>query len=119
MLEVELGPGEGEDSVSILSLLRGENDAAERSIVLHDCSGRFGLRSGDWVLIDAPTGDDNGQRGEPEWFKQERGYTAHDHPGELFNLREDISERRNLYAEHPEIVREMKAELERIKSEGT
>jgi arylsulfatase A-like enzyme len=116
MLGVELGPEEGEDSVSILPLLRGESEAAERSMVLHDCSGRFGLRSGDWVFIDAPTGDDNGRNGEPEWFKAERGYSAHDHPGELFNLREDISERRNLYAEHPEIVRDMRRELEEIKA---
>jgi len=28
---------------------------------------------------------------QPDWFKKERGYTTHDYPGELFDLREDIA----------------------------
>jgi hypothetical protein len=70
------------------------------------------------VFIDAPTGDDNGARGEPAWLKQQRGYEPHQFPGELFNLREDLIERRNRYADYPELVREMKALLERYKREG-
>ena len=86
-----------------------------RSAVHHSCSGSFALREDDWVFIDAPSGDDNG---EPDWFKEERGYRDHDLPGELFNLGEDISERRNLYGRHPEIVRRLSARLEAIKAEG-
>ena len=62
------------------------------------------MRRGDWVFIDAPSGDDNE---EPEWFKTERGYVAHDHPGELFDLGADPSERENLYAERADVVSEL------------
>ena len=86
--------------------------------VHHSRHGKFAIRKGDWVLIDAPSGDDNNARGSPQWFSKERGYTPHTQPGELFNLRQDRAQRRNLYAERPEIVRELKALLERYKRDG-
>ncbi len=107
---------EGEDSVSMLPLLRGETDAPVREFAVHhSCHGNFAIRKGNWVFIDSPDGDDNR---EPDWFKEERGYVAHTHPGELFDLEEDISERVNRYGDHPEIVREMSRLLERVKSEN-
>ena len=81
----------------------------------HSFSGKFALRKGDWVFSDAASGDDNR---EPDWFKQERGYAANDQPGELYDLRQDLPERRNAYKEHPGIVREMKQLLEKYKSDG-
>ena len=82
---VRLPPGEAEDSISMLPLLQGRTDApVRRSAVHHSCSGDFALREDDWVFIDAPSGDDNG---EPDWFKEERGYRDHDFPGELFQPR--------------------------------
>ena len=62
-----------------------------------------------------PTGDDNR---EPDWLKQERGYRPHTQPGELYDLGHDLAERRNLYAERPEVVRELKALLEQYKRDG-
>ena len=55
---------------------------------------------------------------EPDWFKAERGYSDHDLPGELFNLKDDIAERQNLYDQHPDIVRSMSRRLEEIKAQG-
>jgi hypothetical protein len=72
-------------------------------------------------LIDAPTGDGNARRnsqGEPEWFKQERGYTKNQFPGELYDLRDDLAQHRNLYGEKPEVVRRLKALLEKYKTAG-
>jgi hypothetical protein len=77
--------------------------------------GKFAVRKGDWVFIDASTGDDNQ---EPDWLKQDRGYCAHDLPGELYNLEDDISEAKNLYADKPGIVRDLKELLEQQKSSG-
>ena len=51
-------------------------------------------------------------------MKDERGYTKHNLPGELFNVRDDVSERRNQFAEHPEVVRELKELLEKYKRDG-
>lgn len=103
----------GEDSISIAPLLRGGvNKPVRDSAVHHSSSGRFAIRRGDWIFIDSPNG---GDRTEPEWFRAERGYVPHDQPGELFNLREDLSERRNRYAEHPGLVRELGEMLTRCK----
>jgi arylsulfatase A-like enzyme len=107
----------GEDSYNMLPALLGEprSEPIREATVHHSYSGRFALRRRDWVLIDAPTGDDNR---EPDWRKKERGYESHDEPGELFNLAEDPMERNNLYGEHPELVAELKALLEKYKQEG-
>jgi arylsulfatase A-like enzyme len=109
-----------EDSVNVLPVLLGKklSDPAREATVHHSAQGRFALRKGDWVLIDAPSGDDNGPRGEPRWLKDERGYTPHDQPGELFNLREDPAQRHNRFAEKPQLVAELKALLAKYQREG-
>lgn len=109
-----------EDSVNVLPALLGEklSASAREATVHHSMQGNFAIRQGDWVLIDAPNGDGNGKRGEPEWFKTERGYAKDNQPGELFNLREDLSERHNYFGERPELVRQLKDLLEKYKAEG-
>jgi arylsulfatase A-like enzyme len=120
LLDVKLPPDAGEDSYNILPLLCGEkhDQPVRKATVHHSGSGKFAIRKGDWVLIDAPSGDDNGTHGEPQWFKELRGYRKHDLPGELFDVHEDLPERRNQYAEHPEIVRELKDLLEKYRRDG-
>ena len=46
------------------------------------------------------------------------GYTKNELPGELYDLRADLSERRNLYAEKPEMVQRLKALLQKYKAAG-
>ena len=117
MIGVELPEGAGQDSVSMLPLLRGRTDTPVRGFAIHHSgSGKFAVRKGHWVFIDAPSGDDGNR--EPDWLKSERGYTPHEFPGELFDLRDDISERRNLYAEHPEVVSELSGILRRERTDG-
>jgi arylsulfatase A len=120
LLGAKLPDNAAEDSVNVLPVLLGQKleGPARDATVHHSISGKFALRKGDWVFIDAPSGDDNGNRGEPQFLKTERGYTKHDMPGELFNLREDLSERHNHFAEHPDIVRDLKALLEKYKADG-
>jgi arylsulfatase A len=120
ILGAELPETAGEDSVNVLPALLGERreKPLREATVHHAASGKFAIRKGDWVLIDAPTGDDNGKQGEPGWFKTERGYARHDQPGELFDLRQDVSQRQNLYAGQPERVRELKGLLEKYKRDG-
>ncbi|MBN2309107.1 MAG: arylsulfatase [Candidatus Hydrogenedentes bacterium] len=115
LLGAELPAGAAEDSVSMLPLFKDGLDSGpvRTFAVHHSCSGRFAIRKGDWVFIDAPSGDDNR---EPAWFKKERGYAAHDFPGELFNLKDDIAERVNRYGERPEVVAELLELLSRVKA---
>jgi hypothetical protein len=70
------------------------------------------------VLILAPTGDDNGKRGEPPWFRTQRGYVAHVEAGELFNLSADPTQKHNRYAAEPAKVAELAALLSRYVEEG-
>jgi arylsulfatase A-like enzyme len=109
-----LAADEAEDSISFLSHLRGEFATPSRTqAVYHSALGRFALRDGDYVFIDHPTGSDLGN--EPDWFKQARGYTPHNEPGELFDLRQDPAERVNLHARQPERVKAMAERLSAIK----
>jgi arylsulfatase A-like enzyme len=117
MLGAALPDNAAEDSYDIMPALRGQktDKPIREAIVHHSGNGHFAIRQGDYVFIDWPTGDDNR---EPAWFKNERGYTAHEFPGELYDLRQDAAERKNLFRERPEIVREMKTLLQKYKREG-
>ncbi|MBI4874282.1 MAG: arylsulfatase [Acidobacteria bacterium] len=109
--------GGGEDSYNIAPALLGQKRSApiREATVLHTANGEFAIRQGEWVFIDAKTGMNSK---EPEWFRKERGYQLHDLPGELYSLKQDLAERRNLYAGRPEIVKRLKALLEKYKQEG-
>ena len=74
LLDVALPSNAGEDSYSLLPVLRGENYTRplREATVHHSGSGRFAIRKADWVLIAAPGGDDNGgpkKGSEPDWFR--------------------------------------------------
>jgi arylsulfatase A-like enzyme len=121
LVGAQLPPGAGEDSYDLRPALFGETNSQpiRPATVLHGADGKLAIRQGDWVLINAPTGEGNGPRGEPGWFKQERGYaTTNQFAGELYNLREDPAQGRNLYGEHPERVQRLKALLARYQAEG-
>jgi hypothetical protein len=109
-----------EDSVSVLPVLLGEklSSPVREATVHHSARGKFAVRQGDWVFIGTPSGDDNGTRGEPQWLKDKPACTQHSHPGELYNLREDLAQRHNRYVEKPELVRKLKMLLEKYIQEG-
>jgi arylsulfatase A-like enzyme len=98
------------DSESMLPVLRGKKGGRD-SLVLHGGDGRFALRQGQWLFVDAPSGSD---RGEPDWFRSERGYVSHDHPGELFNLVDDLTERDNRYGTESHIVGRLAKSLDEL-----
>jgi len=106
----------GEDSYSIVAALVDDKNKLpiREEIIHHSGSGRFAIRKGSWIFIDAPTGDDNR---EPEWFKKKRGYMEHNYPGELYHLGKDLIESNNLYSKYPEKVKELKHLLEKHKKD--
>ena len=78
----------------------------------HAISGQFAIRSGDWKLILAP--------GSAGWTSPV-GKTALDRGMpeiQLYNLKQDISETKNLQAEYPEKVGELLALLETYIADG-
>lgn len=120
ILGYELPENTAEDSFNMLPVLLGDKHTSPvlKATIHHSARGKFAIRKGDWVLIDAPSGDDNGKNGEPEWLKKERGYTPHSMPGELFHLREDLAQRHNRFEDEPELVQELKSLLEKYIREG-
>lgn len=111
-----------EDSYDISDALFGvtAETPLREATVHHGSRGWFGIRQGDWVLIDHPTGDSNsgGPNREPEWFRRERLVGTHTEAAELFNLRDDPQQKTNLAAAAPERVESMRRLLERYKREG-
>jgi arylsulfatase A-like enzyme len=108
------------DSYNVLpAFLQAKLDHPVRETTIHASgNGNLAIRRGDWVFIDAPTGQGSDKLVEPAWFKKERGYVDDHLPGELYNLTEDLPERHNYYAEKPDLVRELKTLLDKYKSEG-
>lgn len=111
----DIPAGSAEDSYNQLGLLTGEAPSARDTLVHNTNANGYALRHGDWVLIATPTG---AVSKVPRWFDQANGYVPHEHPGELYNLRQDLAQKNNLYAAQPEIVKELTALLEQIRSKG-
>ena len=117
LLGSQLPSTAAEDSYNILPALLGKKLATpiREATAFHGARGCLAIRQGNWVLIDARTGA--GSR-EPSWFKEKQGYSTNEFAGELFNLRDDLAQRKNLYGEKPEVVQRLKALLEKYKTEG-
>lgn len=107
----------GEDSISMLPHLHGQHTETpvRDSAIHHTHAGRFAIRHNDWLYIDHTTGDANR---EPGWFRKKRGVRSHGFPAELFNLQTDPQQTSNLFAKHPEKVKELKMLLEQYKTGG-
>lgn len=89
----------GEDSFSFLPLLKGIDKPIREHAVNSSGQGAFALRRGDWKLI-----LDTAKRLRAEV--------------ELFNLAEDLGEKKDLAAQYPERVAEMRALLEKLVRDG-
>jgi arylsulfatase A-like enzyme len=97
------------DSYSLLPLLLGEQNEIDREPVIHHSGGgKFGIRDGDWKLIE---GLGSGGFSEPRFPKPGPG----DPEGQLYNIADDISEQENLYDSEPEKVEELKRKLKEIR----
>jgi arylsulfatase A len=105
-----------EDSHDLLPLLKGEVKSIRTSHIHNTFDHTWAFREGDWVLVTGKSGHHS--RVTKEWLKK------HDYPKveskqpRLFNLREDIGQRNDLAAKHPEKVKAMETSLARIRAQG-
>lgn len=77
------------DGVNLLPYLTGENKEKPHETLYWRYGDQWAIRHGDWKLVAGNGGDKRS--------------------GELYNLADDISESKNLAAENPEKVRELKS----------
>ncbi|MEO1010813.1 MAG: arylsulfatase [Bacteroidota bacterium] len=89
----ELPRGAALDGYDLSSVLMGKGEGLRKSVVVQSRDNIFGVRVGDWKYIeDKDKGD----------------------IGELYNLKEDVSESKNRFDTNPELARELKKHLDEI-----
>jgi arylsulfatase A-like enzyme len=114
ILGTELPANAGEDSLSILPTLRGEeaSPAAEReALVHHSVFGTFAVRRDRWKLI---AGTGSGGFSEP--CQEETGPAVP--PGQLYDMVADIQESNNLWSQEEAVVSALSETLVRIRRQG-
>lgn len=102
---------QGEDSVSFLPVLKGEQPNIRRSIISQSINGSFAIRDGQWKLCLCAG---SGGWSSPKPGKEEAGLPA----VQLYDLAKDSGEKTNLQADYPERVASMRAELEKQINQG-
>lgn len=96
----------GEDSVSNLSIWRGQslNKSLREATIHHSIDGSFSIRKDNWKLEMCA--------GSGGWSDPRPGKACEGLPPiQLYNLDDDIGERQNVYAENPEVIEELKTLL--------
>ena len=115
-LNIALPENAAEDSHDLLPLLRGMTESVRTTHVHNTFENQYGIRDGDWLLIDAKDGYRSGRN--KEWEARHNYPADDDQAVELFNLKEDIGQRHNLAAEHPDKVAELQTLLKKIQDQG-
>ncbi len=96
--------GDVEDSYNILPYFLGETLGKPiRDVTIHhSISGKFAIRKGKWKFINA--------EGSGGWTYKG---VEEEPPGQLYDMENDFGEQENLYEQFPEVVNDLKVELER------
>lgn len=110
---VRLPADAGEDSYDILPALLGRklDRPIREATVLHSGAGMFAIRQGRWKLI---LGRGSGGVSPPRWFKPK----PNEPQGQLYDLRDDPREQRNLWTTRPDVVERLAKLLEKYKKTG-
>ncbi len=101
VLGAKLPATTGEDSVSLMPLLRGEDRPLHEAVVHHSSAGVFAVRSGQWKLILGPgSGATDGTKPH------------------LYDLSADLGETTDLATKHPEEVKRLTELMEKYVADG-
>lgn len=108
------------DSYSLLPVLKGESyeKPLREATVQNTFDERYTLRLGDWLLINSFTGEHSKA---PDWYHTDNSYIRYEKDsceGLLFNLKEDVSQKNNLFDKHPGKVAEMRELLQKYRTSG-
>lgn len=109
ILSVDIGDEVAEDSISNISLWKGDNAPIREDIVHSSGVGGFSIRRDFWKLTLVKNG--GGMQMITELQEGENNDELF-RATELYDLRDDISETNNIIDQHPEVVEELKKALE-------
>lgn len=98
-----------EDSRSFLPALLGDAPGRE-DIIVHSADGVFAIRKGPWKWIEGVPVDEINQA--------KRKANADQYRSQLYNTQEDPAETKDVSAQHPEVVKELTALLNRYRDGG-
>ena len=114
--DYQLKDSEGEDSYNILPLLLNEKegDVIREATVHHSINGDFTIRKGEWKLLLSPS---SGGWSFPKPKKDDEMIKTLPSV-QLYNMKTDPAEKNNVYAEHPEVVKELKDLMIKYVKEG-
>ena len=107
------------DSYNILPVLKGEaySSPLREATIQNTKENMYAIRKGEYVLINAYTGQHSGA---PASYHQKSGYPKPTKKGgpQLFDLSSDLSQKKDLSQEKPELVKEMQNLLEKYRKDG-
>ncbi len=115
VVDATLPADSAHDSYNLLPVWKEGASSPRRSIVHNTMADGYAVRHDRWLLVAARTG---AVTKVPAWFDEANGYSENQHAGELYDLSQDLGQRRNLYAEYPEKVAELQSLLKQIRAEG-
>ena len=106
--------GSAEDSVDQRAMLTATGPSARDTLIHNTNPKAYAIRHGNWVMIDAKTG---GVSKVPDWFDDANGYAKNTQAGELYDLRQDLAQKHNRYADEPARVEDLRKKLRDIVGE--
>jgi arylsulfatase A-like enzyme len=111
---INLSGDAGEDSYDMSKVFMGQKSEMpmREYVVHHAINGKFAIRKENWLLIEANTGEVSK---EPDWIKKRFNYQHDTTEMVLYDLNSDSKESKNLFAENPEKVKELKSLLEELR----
>ncbi len=108
LTDQKLATDDAPDSFNVMPAMLGESKVGREHLIEH--ANILSLRQGDWKYIEPGKGAKRNVNTDTE--------TGADPLGQLFNLKEDIGETKNLAGQNKDKAEEMAAALKKLREEG-
>ncbi|WP_133408142.1 sulfatase family protein [Parashewanella tropica] len=110
LINAPLAEGEAQDSHDFLDVFMGKSHTA-REYLIEESVGTTSLRYKNWKLIDKASKI-------PDWIADKKMDVGFSNEPQLFDLSKDPSEKNDIAAEHPELVKQLQQKIQDIKQNG-